>query len=70
MVTTGITVEDIRNIAEKKLTVQLPDYKAVMSTRNLITYVRKQYLNPVGIELKTSAVDNELTIEVVDNSKQ
>ncbi len=68
MVTNGITVEDIRNLAEGKLSVVLPTYHAAVSARNLVSYTRKAYPLPdVDYATSTELTENgdyRFTIEV------
>lgn len=70
----SITVQDLKNLAERKLSVQMPDYPAAVSTRNLVSYVRKAYPLPKGLNYETSTVemDNggyEITISVTGKEK-
>ena len=55
----SITVQDLKNLAERKLSVQMPDYSAAVSTRNLVSYVRKAYPLPKGLAYETSTVEME-----------
>ena len=71
MIAKGITVEDIKNLAEKKLAVNVPDYHAATSTRNLVTYVRKAYPLQDNLDYATSTTQledgsYEITIKVVN----
>lgn len=50
----SITVQDLKNLAERKLSVQMPDYNAAVSTRNLVTYVRKAHPLPKGLNYETN----------------
>lgn len=53
----SITVQDLRNLAERKLSVQMPDYAAAVSSRNLVTYVRRAYPLPQGSVYETNIVE-------------
>ncbi len=75
MVTKTITVEDLRNLAEKKLTAQMPDYAAAVSARNLVSYVRKAYPLPKGLNYETNTVemdngDWQFTVSITGEEKQ
>lgn len=70
----SITVQDIRNLAENKLSVQMPDYAAAVSTRNLVSYVRKAYPLAKGLNYETSTVEMEnggyeITISITGERK-
>lgn len=70
----GITVQDLKNLADRKMSVQMPDYAAAVSTRNLVSYVRKAYPLPKGLNYETNTIemDNggyEITISVVGLEK-
>lgn len=70
----SITVQDLRNIAENKLSVQMPDYAATVSTRNLVSYVRKAYPLPKGLNYETSTAEMqnggyEITISITGERK-
>lgn len=70
----GITVQDLKNLADRKMSVQMPDYAAAVSTRNLVSYVRKAYPLPKGLNYETNTIemDNggyEITISVVGVEK-
>lgn len=74
METKGITVQDLRNLPERKLTAQLPDYAAAVSTRNLVSYVRKAYPLPKGLNYETTVVESEnggyeITVSIVGEEK-
>ena len=70
----SITVQDLKNLAERKLSVQMPDYAAAVSTRNLVSYVRKAHPLPNGLNYETTTVemDNggyEITVSVTGEEK-
>lgn len=70
----SITVQDLKNLAERKLSVQMPDYAAAVSTRNLVSYVRKAHPLPKGLNYETTTVemDNggyEITVSVTGEEK-
>ena len=70
----GITVQDLKNLADRQMSVQMPDYAAAVSTRNLVSYVRKAYPLPKGLNYETNTIemDNggyEITISVVGVEK-
>ena len=70
----GIKVQDLKNLADRKMSVQMPDYAAAVSTRNLVSYVRKAYPLPKGLNYETNTIemDNggyEITISVVGLEK-
>lgn len=66
MIVTGITVEDVKNIAERRLVLQLPGFKEIVSTRNLISYVSKAYPLPGNLAYRTTTEGDNLIIEVYD----
>ncbi len=62
-----ISVNDIRAIGVGgQLQVTMPDYKATVSARNLVSYVRKAYPREDGLTYKTSTdvKTNTITISV------
>ena len=69
----SITVQDLKNLVERKLQVQMPDYPATVSTRNLVTYVRKAHPLPKGLKYETSTIETEdgyeITISVTGKEK-
>lgn len=69
MKSTSISVDDIRNLVKGKLEIELPDYKATCSARQLVSYTKKAYLRemPEGmdIETTTNTETNVITISVV-----
>ena len=74
MVVNGITVQDLKNLAERKLSLQMPDFAAAVSTRNLVSYVRKAYPLPKGLNYETNTVEMpnggyEITISVTGVEK-
>lgn len=69
MVSSKITIEDIRNIGYGgKLKVELPDYAACASAKNLVSHVRRMYPREDGkyyfcsVDSKTNTVE----ISVID----
>lgn len=69
MVSSKVTIEDIRNIGYGgKLIVRLPDYAACVSAKNLVSHVRKMYPREDGkyyfcsVDSKTNTVE----ISVID----
>lgn len=70
----SITVQDLRNLASRRLSVQMPNFAAAVSTRNLVSYVRKAYPLPKGLNYETNTVelDNggyEITISIIGKEK-
>ncbi len=69
MVADKITTNDIQNIGTNgALIVTLPDYKACMSTKNLVTYTKNMYSREDGMTY-TCSIDREthtITIKVVE----
>lgn len=70
----SITVQDLRNLTSKRLSVQMPNFAAAVSTRNLVSYVRKAYPLPKGLNYETNTVelDNggyEITISIIGKEK-
>ena len=63
----GISVEDIRNLVEGKLVVELPDYKATCSARQLVSYTKKAYpfADGVDVETSTDTETNTITLSVI-----
>lgn len=55
----SITVQDLKNLADRKLVVQMPDYAAAVSTRNLVSYVRKAHPLPKGENYETSITETQ-----------
>ena len=75
MVTNSVSVQDLKNLACKKIAVQMPNFAATVSTRNLVSYVRKAYPLPKGLNYETSTVelengDWEITISIVGEEKE
>jgi hypothetical protein len=73
MVTKGVSVEDLKNLANKTLAVNVPSYNAMISTRNLVSYVRQAYPLPDGENYATSATRKDdgtydIVIRVVEES--
>lgn len=68
MIAKTITVEDLRNLVGRKLVVQMPDYKATVSARNVVSYVRKAYPLPAEYDYETSTdtETNTFTVKVVN----
>ena len=65
MVANKVTIEDIRNIGYGgKLKVELPDYAACVSAKNLVSHVRKMYPRNDGKYYKTSIDSKTNTIEI------
>lgn len=64
----SISVEDIRNLVNRKLTIEMPDYKATCSARQMVTYTKKAYPLPDGMDLETTTdtEKNIITISVVE----
>lgn len=59
MVTKTISVEDIKNIAERRVTATVPDYAAAVSIRNLVSYCRKAYPLATGETYVTNTVKED-----------
>lgn len=71
----SITVQDLKNLAERKLAVQMPDYSAAVSTRNLVSYVRKAHPLQKGENYETSITElqdgkYEIAIRVTTDNKE
>lgn len=65
MVSSKVTIEDIRNIGYGgKLKVELPDYAACMSAKNLVSHVRRMYPREDGKYYKASVDSKTNTIEI------
>lgn len=65
MVASKVTIEDIRNIGYGgKLKVELPDYAACVSAKNLVSHVRKMYPREDGKYYKASVDSKNNTIEI------
>lgn len=63
-----ITVDDIRGIGTfGQLKVELPDFLATVSARNLVSYVRKAYKRDDGLDYVTSTdvTKNTITISTI-----
>ena len=63
-----ITVDDIRGIGTfGQLKVELPDFLATVSARNLVSYVRKAYKRDDGLDYATSTdvTTNTITISTI-----
>ena len=69
MKSTAISVDDIRNLVKGKLEVELPDYKATCSARQLVVYAKKAYKHElpedIDITTNTNTETNTITISVV-----
>lgn len=70
----GITVQDLKNLVDRKLSLQMPDYAAAVSTRNLVSYVRKAHPLPKGLAIETNTVEMqnggyEITISITGEEK-
>ncbi len=69
MVADKISTNDIQSIGKYgKLEVTLPDYKACMSAKNLVTYTKNMYPREDGLTYKCSINrdTHTITIETVD----
>lgn len=68
MIAKTITVEDLRNLVGRKLVVQMPDYKATVSARNVVSYVRRAYPLPAEYDYETSTdtLTNTFTVRIVN----
>lgn len=65
MVSSKVTIEDIRNIGYGgKLRVQLPDYAACVSAKNLVSHVRKMYPREDGKYYFCSVDSKNNTVEI------
>jgi len=69
MVSDKISTNDIQNIGTYgKLEVTLPDYKACMSAKNLVTYTKNMYPREDGLTY-TISIDrdtNTISISTID----
>jgi len=69
MVSDKISTTDIQNIGTYgKLEVTLPDYKACMSAKNLVTYTKNMYPREDGLTY-TISIDrdtNTISISTID----
>lgn len=66
-----ISSSDIRSIGKYgTLEVTLPDYKACMSAKNLVTYTKNMYPREDGLTYSCSInrVTNTITIKTVDKA--
>lgn len=64
-----ITVDDIKGIGKYgQLKVELPNYLATVSARNLVAYVRKAYKREDCLDYATTTdvATNTITISTVD----
>ena len=65
----SISVDDIRNLVKGKIEIEMPDYKATCSARQMVTYTKKAYKGEipegVDIETTTNTETNTITISVV-----
>ena len=72
MVADKISTTDIQSIGKYGiLEVKLPDYKACMSAKNLVTYTKNMYPREDGLTY-TCSINREthtITIRVVDEVK-
>lgn len=68
MIAKTISVEDLKNLVDRKLVVQMPDFKATVSARNLVSYMRKAYPLPSNLDYATSTdtESNVFTVSVID----
>lgn len=68
MIAKTITVEDLKNLVDRKLSVQMPDFKATVSARNLVSYMRKAYPLPSNLDYVTSTDTdtNVFTVSIVN----
>lgn len=69
MVADKISTNDIRSIGKYgTLEVKLPDYKACMSAKNLVTYTKNMYPREDGLTYSCSINrdTHTITIKVVD----
>lgn len=69
MVADKISTKDIQSIGSYgRLEVTLPDYKACMSAKNMVTYTRNMYPREDGLNYKCSInrETNTVTIETVN----
>ena len=65
MVASKISVEDIKNIGYGgKLKVELPDYAACVSAKNLVSHVRKMYPREDGKYYFCSVDSKKNTVEI------
>lgn len=65
MVASKVTIEDIRNIGYGgKLKVELPDYAACVSAKQLVSHVRKRYPREDGKYYYASVDSKTNTIEI------
>lgn len=69
MVSDKISTNDIQNIGKYgMLVVRLPDYKACMSAKNLVTYTKNMYPREDGLTYTCSINrdENVITIRTID----
>ena len=69
MVADKIGVDDVRRIGKDgSLSVQLPNYKACVSAKNLVSYVKKAYPREDGLTYTRSVdcVTNTITIKTIE----
>ncbi len=65
MVADKIGVDDVRRIGKGgSLSVRLPDYKACVSAKNIVTYVKKAYPREDGLTY-TCSIDCETNTIVI-----
>lgn len=73
MVTDKISTTDIQRIGKYgTLVLTMPDYKACMSAKNLVTYTKNMYPREDGCTYSCSIDRNKntITIKVVDKPSQ
>jgi len=69
MVADKIGVDDVRRIGKDgSLSVQLPNYKACVSAKNLVSYVKRAYPREDGLTYTCSVdcVTNTITIKTIE----
>lgn len=65
MVSSKVTIEDIRNIGYGgKLKVELPDYAACVSAKSLVYHVRRRYPREDGKYYSCSIDSKKNTVEI------
>lgn len=67
-----VTVEDIKNLFERKLVIQMPDFQSTVAARVQVSYVRRSKQIPEGLALETStdSENNIFTVAVVEKNKE
>ena len=71
MKATTLSVEDVKNLAEQKMVLQMPDFSSTVAARNQVSYVRRAYPLPKGKDYNTQTVKldddtYEFTVSVVN----